>query len=158
MTCTKCFPIYFIFLSVCVQVISDSQMGKRDVSKKYDLLFGLSSFEKMLAFSQVSWKKRWDIPTSQIKTTCDSEIMMYDTSLVLKWFTAWTIQKVDVFPLFLFYFPPYVPFVKSGAFCIMNFGICYWVKICLRLLQADLEFGFEQARRDAILRTLVYKV
>ncbi|CAL8094811.1 unnamed protein product [Orchesella dallaii] len=54
------------------RVVLDSQMGKRDVSKKYDLLFGLSSFEKMLAFSQ-----------------------------------------------------------------------------------ADLEYGFEQARRDAILRTLI---
>ena len=28
-------------------------MGKRDVSKKYDLLFGLSSLEKMTAFSEV---------------------------------------------------------------------------------------------------------
>ncbi|XP_035713030.1 neuroligin-4, Y-linked [Folsomia candida] len=31
---------------------SESQMGKRDVAKKYDVLFGLSSLEKMTAFSE----------------------------------------------------------------------------------------------------------
>ncbi|CAG7720189.1 unnamed protein product [Allacma fusca] len=34
------------------RVAMESQMGKRDVSKKYDLLFGLSSLEKMTAFSE----------------------------------------------------------------------------------------------------------
>lgn len=29
-------------------------MGKRDAAKKYDVLFGLSSLEKMTAFSEVS--------------------------------------------------------------------------------------------------------
>jgi len=28
-------------------------MGKREVSKKYDLLFGVSSFEKLTEFSEV---------------------------------------------------------------------------------------------------------
>lgn len=29
-------------------------MGKREVAKKYDVLFGLSSLEKMTAFSEVT--------------------------------------------------------------------------------------------------------
>ena len=40
----------FVFVP---QVMQESQIGKRDVSKKYDLLFGLSSVEMMTAFSEV---------------------------------------------------------------------------------------------------------
>lgn len=49
---------YFSFSVPLQQAAKEYQMGKRELSKKYDLLFGISSFEKLTEFSQVCFPHR----------------------------------------------------------------------------------------------------
>jgi len=82
--------------------MSKDSMGKRDLVKKYDLLFGVSSLEKMTEFSEVHTQEGF--------------------------LDFWRVS---------------LPPCKLGKWNWIFFP------------QADLTFGFEAQRRDAILRTVI---